>query len=108
MTGWATYVYYARQLDADAGIDPWAFAASNPGFVWLKEKFSSAVESDADGGGTLSESFSSAGHSMSETHGMSALLLAQILNKAIEKYMAGHRGGTQPKGSRSDFRGMIR
>jgi hypothetical protein len=108
MTGWATFVYFARQLDADAGISPWSFAATNPGFVWLKEKFAAAVESQADGGGALSESISSGGHSMSETRAPSALLLAQTLNKAIEKYMAGHKGGTQPHGSKSDFRGMIR
>lgn len=106
MTGWATYVFYARQLDEADGVDPWAFASTNPGYVWLKEKFEAAVEGQADTGGILSESISSAGHSQSTTKDARSALLAETLMRAMVEYRNGNEGGPQRKGSIPDFRCM--
>ncbi len=107
MTGWATYVFYARQLDEAGEVDPWEFSAENPGYVWLKEKFESAVEGQADTGGVLSESIASAGHSQSTTKDASAVMLAETLMLAMVKYREGNEGGPQKRGTVADFRGML-
>jgi hypothetical protein len=106
VTGWETYVFYARGLDEADGICPWAFAAGNPGYVWLKEKFEAAVEDQADTGGVLSESISSAGHSHSTTKDARAAALAKILMTAMVKYREGNPGGPQKSGCVANFRGM--
>ena len=57
----ATYVRIARRKDAEAGLKPWSFSETNPGYVWLAAQAESAVEGDAKRDPSLASTSVSAG-----------------------------------------------
>ena len=86
-----TYVSIARRKDAAAGIEPWTFSESNPGWNWLLEKQEQFLEDDAERDPTvLSEAVSAGPVSSSKSYQKDTTnSRTDIIEQAITLYQSG-------------------
>lgn len=56
-----TYASIARRKDSEAGIYPWSFSETNPGYLWLIDKQEAVLNQDLSRDTTVASTSASAG-----------------------------------------------
>lgn len=79
-------------MDRDAGIDPWAFDTSNPGYVWLLEQQAATLSGDlARDTSIISTSVGAGSVNSSKTYRTDSVARARtdLIETAISIYESG-------------------
>lgn len=93
-----TLIGIARRKDAAAGIDPWEFEDTNPGYVWLIKQQDAVITKDLSRDPTVSAKSAGAG---SANASKSYFRGERDRSDVIEAAIAGYTNGLTGLGNRT-------